>query len=330
MALPFLHGILHPECYHGHQARPPFFEGWYYKLVDKTEQHRYAVIPGVSLSAGEDGPHAFVQVLDGVSGQAAYHIYPLEDFWAAEKSLYVQIGPNHFTAASLKLDLPEDAPLSLKGEAVFYDMVPWPGTPLAPNIMDWYAWVPQMECYHGVVSLDHSIYGTLAVNGQPITFTEGRGYIEKDWGQSFPAAWVWMQTNHFTTPGVCLTASVARIPWRGSAFRGFIVGLLRDGILYRFATYTGAVTERLDIAPDVVTWTLRDRLYRLQLTAHRQAGADLRGPSRVAMDRRVPETLQATVGVTLTALANGRVLFDETGRNAGLEVVGDIAALTGE
>ena len=24
--------------------------------------------------------------------------------------------------------------------------------------MGWYAWVPFMECYHGVLSLDHTIY----------------------------------------------------------------------------------------------------------------------------------------------------------------------------
>lgn len=27
-------------------------------------------------------------------------------------------------------------------------------------------------------------------------FSGGRGYIEKDWGQSFPAAWVWLQINY--------------------------------------------------------------------------------------------------------------------------------------
>jgi hypothetical protein len=32
--------------YHGHGKRPPFFEGWYYKLVSADETQRYAVIPG--------------------------------------------------------------------------------------------------------------------------------------------------------------------------------------------------------------------------------------------------------------------------------------------
>jgi len=45
-----LHSALHPASYHGHGKRPPFFEGWYYKLVDASEQARYAVIPGIFLS----------------------------------------------------------------------------------------------------------------------------------------------------------------------------------------------------------------------------------------------------------------------------------------
>ena len=30
----FLRTTLHPERYHGHGKKPPFFEGWYYKLID--------------------------------------------------------------------------------------------------------------------------------------------------------------------------------------------------------------------------------------------------------------------------------------------------------
>lgn len=56
----------------------------------------------------------------------------------------------------------------------------------SPGIMGWYAWVPTMECYHGVVSLDHAISGKLMIEDQAHDFNGGRGYIEKDWGKSFP------------------------------------------------------------------------------------------------------------------------------------------------
>jgi hypothetical protein len=43
-----------------------FLEGWYYKLVEASEQARYAVIPGIFLSEDPAEHHAFVQILDGL------------------------------------------------------------------------------------------------------------------------------------------------------------------------------------------------------------------------------------------------------------------------
>ena len=35
-----IRGILHPEAYHGHLFEPPYFEGWYVKLVDANVNER--------------------------------------------------------------------------------------------------------------------------------------------------------------------------------------------------------------------------------------------------------------------------------------------------
>ena len=323
--------VMCPACYHGFGQRPPYFEGWYFKVVDASEQHRYAIIPGVSLggTGSTKDAHSFVQVLDGISGATSYVRYPLEEFWAARNVFEIRIGPNRFSERELVLDLPDDS-LGLKGQLVLDELRPWPVTLASPGIMGWFSWVPRMECYHGVLSLDHGLHGSLQISGQGIVaFDGGRGYIEKDWGQAFPTGWVWMQSNHFDTPGTCLTASIAMIPWIGRAFRGFIVGLYLRGKLYRFATYTGAKTDVLEINADSVHWSLHDRLYQLDIVASRAAAGDLRGPSHQDMGRRVPETLQARVAVRLKARHKGAVLFDETGRVGGLEVAGDLATLEG-
>ncbi len=89
-----------------------------------------------------------------------------------------------------------------------------------------YGWIPMMECNHGVVSLDHELTGILKVDGTPMDFTGGRGYAEKDWGKSFPAGYVWMQSNHFTADRTSFVGSIAIVPWLFSAFPGFIIGLL--------------------------------------------------------------------------------------------------------
>lgn len=317
-----LRTILTPGAYHGLNKKPPFFEGWYYKLVSADERFKVAIIPGVIL--GKDA-HAFLQVLDGVDGTTAYLQFPVADFRADDRHFAIEIGGNRFDDRHLHLAL-ETPHCQLTGEIRLGTLNPWPVTWLSPGIMGWYAWVPRMECYHGVLSFSHSLQGTLTLNGKVMDFSGGRGYIEKDWGQSFPAAWVWLQSNHFAGVDACITASVAIIPWVGNAFRGFIAGLWLDGTLHRFATYSGARIENLQIFDDHVDWVLRNHQSRLFLKAYRVQGGLLRGPTRLDMGQRVLETLNATVQVRLETL-QGEVLFDAIGAHTGLEVMGDLPRL---
>jgi hypothetical protein len=314
-----LRSILTPGAYHGFNKKPPFFEGWYYKLVSADESKKLAIIPGVIL--GQDA-HAFVQVLDGVDGSTAYHRFPFHHFRADDRRFALEIGENRFDSSRLLLAL-ERPEGQVTGQIHLGPLNPWPVTWLSPGVMGWYAWVPRMECYHGVLSFDHSLQGTLTLNGKRMDFSGGRGYIEKDWGQAFPAAWIWFQSNHFVGVSACITASVAIIPWVGRAFRGFIVGLWLQGKLYRFTTYNGARIESLQIFDDHVDWVLRNHRYRLSLTAYRVQSGLLRGPTHLDMGKRVLETLNATLQVRLESL-QGALLFEGVGAHAGLEVMGDL------
>ena len=318
----FIRTTMNPAMYHGLGKKPPYFEGWYFKLVSADEQHRFAIIPGVFVG---EGAHAFVQVLNGSNGNSTYHRFSISEFWASEDKFEVRIAGNTFTQESVSLNI-DDELGQVIGKLVFDGITPWPVSKLSPGIMGWYAWVPKMECYHGVLSMDHKIYGSLGINGSSIDFSDGHGYIEKDWGQSFPSGYVWFQCNHFETPGSSLTASIALIPWLGSAFRGFIVGLWHQNQLYRFATYTGARTESLTITDNQVKWVIGDRLHRLEMTARRMEGGLLHAPTRSEMLQRVEETMLASVDVRLTSLA-GEIIFAEHGRNTALEVNGNLDQL---
>ncbi len=309
---------LNPDRYHGHGKKPPFFEGWYFKLVDPSTEHRWAIIPGIFLSGD---PHTFVQILDGSSGASYYHTYDVSDFEAADDRFAVRIGPNRFSRDAISLDIarPEQ---TVQGVLSFDGPTPWPVTVTAPGIMGWYAWVPFMECYHGVVSLDHAIHGGLEIDGEAVDFSGGRGYIEKDWGRSFPSSWIWLQSNHFDTVGTSLTGSIAMIPWVRRAFRGFIVGLWHRGQLYRFATYTGARTDLLRVTDGGVEWVLSDARHRLEIEARRGRGGVLKGPTTHDMGKRVAESLDATVNVALFKRERGgdEPIFAGTGGCAGLEI----------
>jgi tocopherol cyclase len=329
--LPDLRGIWRPELYHGRNKRAPFFEGWYFKLVDESEKHRYAVIPGVFIGREPGASHAFVQTLDGITGRTAYYRYPFEAFEASKDRFDIRVGPNRFCRERIELDI-ERPEGQMRGDLRFSGGAPWPVTLTSPGIMGPYAFAPFMECYHGVLSFDHSIAGQLTVDARTYDFSGGRGYIEKDWGQAFPKAWIWTQSNHFGQPGTCLTASVAIILWLGGAFPGFIVGLWHESQLYRFATYTSAALERLDLQDTHVTWHLAGRTgphktsHRLEIVAWRAEGGLLHSPERVAMQPRVLESLTARLDVRLLAVRREQeqLLFAGTGQYAGLEIVGPI------
>jgi hypothetical protein len=322
----FFNTTLHPEMYHGPVMTPPFFEGWYFKVVDVSGQQRFAFIPGVFMGKTEKDSHAFVQVLEGASSRVEYHRYPIDHFWAADDRFELRIGDNHFSLNQIELNI-QNTEQTVKGVLKFVDPVGWPVRLTSPGVMGWFAWVPRMECYHGVLGFDHPIQGSIHVDGKLIDFDGGHGYIEKDWGKAFPQAWVWMQSNHFQKPHTCLTASVAIIPWLKSAFAGFIVGFWQDGKLQRFATYANSRILQLVVDDQHVRWQMRNQTHRLEILATQAEGGLLRAPTPEGMGRRIAETLNATIHVRLINLKSGMVEFDGQGDYAGLEAVGDMEKL---
>ena len=84
---------------------PPFFEGWYFKLVSADERHRFAIIPGVYLGRDVGSSHSFVPVFNSNTNKATFRHYPLEDFKASPDVFKVMIGPNYFSSSHVKLTI---------------------------------------------------------------------------------------------------------------------------------------------------------------------------------------------------------------------------------
>ena len=310
--------LFNAEQYHGWGKTKRYFEGWYYKVISADEQQAYAFIPGVAMD--EQGErHAFVQVLNGKQRTAAYHRLPFEQFAPQGGKFEVSIGDNFFSRERIHLQLP-----NIQGELRFEGLVPWSNSWYSPNIMGPFSFVPMMQCYHGILSMTHHIEGRLSMDGADIDWTGGRGYMEKDWGRSFPSGYIWMQTNHFSDPDVSIKSSVARIPYLGTSFVGFIAGIWLHDRLLEFTTYNGTRLRRSFADEERVELIYENRRHRLEILAHRQAGTALASPISGFMDGRIEESMTATVEVQLTDRKRKRILLEDTGRNAGLEVAGKI------
>lgn len=335
--------VWNPGAFQSAGIKRPFFEGWYYKLVSRNRREALALIPGIAV--GKNGKSAFLQIFDGTSLEYRFIPYPAPLFKPHPRRFDITLGEHHFSDREITL-AHRDCSLTLEGHLEIEHISPWPVKAFSPGAMGWYGLLPVMEDYHGVLSLDSPVKGTLQVDSRRYNFDGGRCYIEKDWGSGFPSAWIWMQCNHFQQEGVSVTFSLARIPWRRHWFSGFIIGILLEGRLYRFCTYTGARFESLQLTretdgsgEDHTGFEARIRSgtilgkgrYSLHLKVQGGPKRALQAPVEGAMRSSVEESLSARCCMTLTDdRQGGRILFQGDGDRAGLEISGDIQQIIGD
>lgn len=318
-----LRKIWHPQWFQGNRRTQRYFEGWYFKNVSASRELVWSFIPGISLV--QNDAHAFVQAINGETGQTYYFRYPVQEFLFAFDTFEVRIGENHFSETGIHLSL-KSSSLNVSGSLSFDSVIRSKAGIRRPGIMGWYRYVPFMECYHGLVSMSHNIRGSLLIHDRESDFTGGKGYIEKDWGTSMPQAWVWMQSNHFTQTGASFMLSVAKIPWIGRAFTGFLGFLRTNENLWVFATYTGAKLTGIKFDKHHTYITIRDSKYTYTISGTSRNVGSLKAPVFGEMERTIHESIDAELHVTVKDL-KGQILFDGTGVSAGLELVGNVKML---
>ena len=313
--------LYHPERFQGWGKQDRYFEGWYFKIINQSGTEALAVIPGIAMNE-QGNKQAFIQILDGKRKTAQYHKFPFESFKASENSFDISIGNNFFSSNSIQLEIE-----NIQGSLRFNGNISWPKYIISPGIMGPYSFVPFMECYHGIVSMNHQIEGSLTFNGMSIDFTNGKGYLEKDWGKSFPSSYIWLQSNHFLDEAVSLKCSVAKIPWLGSSFVGFIAGLWWKNKIIRFTTYNRSKLVKAFANLEYVEIELENPTYHLEILAVRDAPTALASPILGLMDGRIEETMNATIHLKLSEKRSGKILYMDKGKHGGLEVAGNVEEL---
>ena len=151
--------------------------------------------------------------------------------------------------------------------------------------------------------------------------------MEKDWGHSFPKAYIWMQSNHFSKTNISLKSSIAIIPWMRSSFIGHIAGVLINDKLIEFTTYNGTKVNKCEIHIDKVKIEMENSSYSLKILAHREKATTLAAPISGFMDGRIDESMRASIELELYDKKKKIVLLKDIGKSAGIEVAGEYEML---
>ncbi|HBH06362.1 MAG TPA: hypothetical protein DDX92_07145 [Flavobacteriales bacterium] len=309
---------LNTAVFQGRNQTRNYFEGWYMKQVSDDGSFYFAVIPGIALDKNGNG-HAFIQLIEGESDHTEYIRYELSDFDFELNTFRGRIGSNTFRFDGLELDLTEKGiPFQAKLSFDFPKVDPswW----ISPGRVNWYSWLPGMQCYHLVVSPFHHVKGTVKLNGNTYTFNKGHGYIEKDYGRSFPNSWIWLQCNNFGMDEASIMYSEGDVVWAGVKFRGFICTLICNGKSYLFATYTTARVRHFSDKNGLLKIRITSSKYVLDISANGDTGGILRAPVDGQMKRDILETLHAEVNIKFCTRQN-ELIYEGKGTRAGFEVV---------
>lgn len=308
--------INNPILFQGNLNKNNYFEGWYFKNVNLESNNVISFIPGISLN--KEDPHSFIQVIISKPISTYYIKYNLEDFTYGDDPFYVKIGNSYFSKEELIMDI-SHKDLKISGKLKYNNFSHLEKNILMPNIMGFFAYLPNMACNHGVISMNHWVNGHLSINEKELVFTDDKSYIEKDWGRTFPNKYIWIQANNFENPLDSFMISIANIPMPGFSFTGLIANLVLDSKEYRFATYNGGKIKDIKASKGEVNIIVKKGDLTLEVTGLVKDSGDLKAPINGKMIEVIKEGLGGEVEVTLKK--KDTIIGKINSKYGGIEVV---------
>ncbi|BBF42358.1 hypothetical protein lbkm_1040 [Lachnospiraceae bacterium KM106-2] len=262
--------------YHGANKKYRYFEGWY--LKHESSQCYLSVIPGIYMDRiGRKG--AFIQL---ITQDDSYFIqYPYSEFHASKDFFAIKVGKNYFTKYGMVLNIDSDG-VKAKGAVAYHEF-----HTVRPNLMGPFSFIPAFPCKHDVISLKHSLVGSIQVNGSEYDFTDGLGYIETDWGRSFPDGYAWTQCHINKRNNCSIFLAIAEMSIMNKDLYGCLGFFSYRSRRYKIATYLGA--KVLMVRPD--KWMVRQGKFRILVEPKREAISNLKAPEEGMMGRNVKENV---------------------------------------
>ena len=258
-----------------------YFKGWYFKLQTK-EGRALALIPAFNVD--ENGYEAASVQIIFENKSRNISLSPKE-FYASREKLFIWAGYSIFKEDGIWLNILSHD-FNLKGKIKFGDFHRPKGSFMGP-----FSYIPHMECAHELISMCHSLRGSLKLNGEKLDFDGGTAYIEADRGKSFPEKYLWTQCCWKDTCQNSIMLAAGKVPLSFISFPGFACILLLGGRSYRFASYKGG---------KIIEWgrnkiIIEQGPYRLSAELLEDNPGLLKAPIGGNMKRQVEENVETRV-----------------------------------
>lgn len=199
---------LYPTLLQGDITKCNYFEGWFQKIYIPELNTSIIIIYGFA-TGNELTKTGFIQLF--IPGNDVIHInFPQHQINLSKQKHEVKLGPNYFSTNRIHIE----------HELVELDIEIIPQTKKVPkqNSMGIFYLVPGLPCYHSVLQINSSIQGIIKINNELIQLTHASGYLEKNWGTSFPEKYFWMHAQDPLNSTNQILYSQAEMRWRNKTF----------------------------------------------------------------------------------------------------------------
>ncbi|AFY38555.1 tocopherol cyclase [[Leptolyngbya] sp. PCC 7376] len=332
--------------YHWDYRTARFFEGWYFRITLPEIQDNFAFMYSIEDPLGNQ-PYSggAVQIL-GLQDEYFWRTFPnMKNFWAAGDRLELghwKTKPAHLTPKLLApevfaetIDEGYQATTTLNQGSIRnpatgevcrwnYETKPIYGWGI-PSIAsaNWFSFLPiydpgwQILLAHGLSS------GWIEWQGDCYEFTNAPAYSEKNWGQSFPKQWFWLNCNAFDQESdLALTAGGGIRDIFTQTEEVALIGLHHAGTFYEFAPWNAQVNWTIKPWGEWRMQATNQQGFSIELDGLTEfPGQPLRAPTHTGLEFCCHDTLRGKLSLRLRS-PQQKTMIQATSALCGLEVGG--------
>jgi hypothetical protein len=197
-----------PSSLKGNFKEDKYFEGWFQKVYSKKHKSSFIIIYGYATRNSYD-TFGFIQVL--IPNENIKILYfPKSEISCDPNRHIIRMGNNMLTTELIRINSSNlNIHLNLSNNQPIQTF---------KNSMGYTYFIPNLPCYHSVMNSSHVVAGKIFYNDVRYTLDNEIGYLEKNWGTSFPETYFWLHAVDPTDRQVSLLFSRAEIKWLGQKF----------------------------------------------------------------------------------------------------------------
>jgi tocopherol cyclase len=268
---------LKPTQLKGKFKKRNFFEGWFHKIYSAKHQTSFVIIYGYTTGNSYD-KFGFIQFLIPNKNVEIYY-FSKNEISYNPKNHSVQMGSNILSLKEIKINLKD----------IYMDLNLSDNLPISSfkNSMGYAYFIPTLPCYHSVLNKSHLISGEINLFNNNYLLDNDLGYMEKNWGTSFPEKYFWIQAVEPHNPNVSLLFSQAEIKWMGKSFIKHVGHLRINGEELDLRTLTLFNVSYNNTIPENITITIKSKQIKLEMRFSVAKKYMFKGPLKGKLSRDI-------------------------------------------